>query len=215
MLDNGEFDKWAGSYDESIASCLDRFPFIGYYDLLAAVHSLAKPNKGQRILDVGIGTGLLSEELYKKGCLIYGIDFSSEMLKKAMVRMPTAKFCQADISKDHFGDLNDCRFDRIVSTYFFHHLNFQQQVDLLIRAAQSNLTHDGKIIIGDIGFRTLSEYKAAKEKYLSDWDEDEYYLCGEEIVSKFKSLGMVLEYRQISCCAGIIVFQGVKNSGGR
>jgi putative AdoMet-dependent methyltransferase len=210
MLDDNEFDKWAGRYDKSLTPYLDRFPFKGYYDVLAAVRNLTRPVKGQRILDVGVGTGLLSEELYKNGCFIFGVDFSSEMLNKARLRMPGAEFCRVDASQDQFGEFNSRRFERIVSTYFFHHLNFQQQVSLLQRAAQSNLTHDGMIIIGDIGFETIKDYNVAREKYLSSWDDDECYLCGEVIVSRLKSLGIVMEYKQISLCAGILVYQAVK-----
>jgi ubiquinone/menaquinone biosynthesis C-methylase UbiE len=38
-------------------------------------------NPGEKILDLGIGTGLISELFCKAGLQVYGMDFSSEMLK--------------------------------------------------------------------------------------------------------------------------------------
>ena len=44
--DSKHFDNWAGDYDESVARFLDKFPFIGGYELLAAVRELAGPEPG-------------------------------------------------------------------------------------------------------------------------------------------------------------------------
>jgi putative AdoMet-dependent methyltransferase len=76
MLDNKGFDKWAGGYDASIQRHSKGYPFEGYYNVLSYVHSLIKESKEKKIFDVGVGTGLLTYELYKKGAQIYGIDFS-------------------------------------------------------------------------------------------------------------------------------------------
>lgn len=83
MLDNKGFDKWAGEYDASIQRHSEGYPFEGYYNLLSYVHSLIKESKEIKILDVGVGTGLLTHKLYKKGGQIYGIDFSEKMLELA------------------------------------------------------------------------------------------------------------------------------------
>lgn len=76
MLSDKGFDKWAGEYDESIARDSEGYPFEGYYNVLAYVQNKIKIEDGVKILDIGIGTGLLTQELYKKGARIYGIDFS-------------------------------------------------------------------------------------------------------------------------------------------
>ena len=85
---SSHFDEWAGDYDDSIEPFVNKFPFIGYYELLAAVQKLCEPVAGMKILDVGIGTGLLSAELAKAGGRIYGVDFSEKMLSKARKRIP-------------------------------------------------------------------------------------------------------------------------------
>ena len=80
MLGDKGFDKWAGNYDASIPSLSNGYPFEGYYDVLAAVTHQVKTGKETKILDLGIGTGLLSVELYSRGVQVWGVDFSEKML---------------------------------------------------------------------------------------------------------------------------------------
>lgn len=56
------------------------------------VQNMIKLDKDVKILDIGIGTGLLTEELYKKGAQIHGIDFSKKMLEIAEKKMPGGIF---------------------------------------------------------------------------------------------------------------------------
>ncbi len=206
-MDSKHFDKWAGDYDESIAPFLDKFPFIGFYEVLAAIRQLVKPEADLKVLDVGIGTALLSAELAAAGCAIYGIDFSKKMLKKAVRRIPDAKLTRVDVIKEHFGPYNSEKFDRIISSYFFHHLDLKQKVSFFSRAASDNLVDGGKIIIGDIGFETLDAHKRAREKWKAQWDYDEYYWCADEIMSALKDIGIDVRYRQITECSGLLIYE--------
>ncbi|BBM84406.1 class I SAM-dependent methyltransferase [Candidatus Uabimicrobium amorphum] len=202
MLDTQGFDKWAGDYDEFINKHLHSFPFCGYYDVLAAVQSLIPSKKDVQVLDVGIGTGLLSYELYKSGCQVYGIDFSPKMIVKAKSKMPNGVFEVVDISADNLGNMKNHKYDYVISSYFLHHLSPQQQVSFLNNIAQNNLNRGGKIIVADIGFASREEFDKAFIEYERLWDKDEFYLCGEEIVQKL--VGLKAEYKQISTCAGIL-----------
>ena len=205
MLNESGFEEWAGNYDDSIRASSKEFPFDGYYNVLAAVVSLVEPKPQMKVMDVGIGTGLLSEELKHEGCFIYGVDFSVEMIEKAKLRIPGAFFEAADVSKDHFGRFNLDQFDRIISTYFFHHLNPEQKVSFIKRSLKDNLCDEGRIIIADIGFENEDDFRAAYERHRTLWDKDEFYLCGHSIVLHLQSEGIVAEYQQISSCAGILV----------
>lgn len=203
----GRFDDWAGDYDESIAPFLDKFPFIGYYEVLAAIRELVRPVPVLNVLDVGIGTGLLSVELARAGCNIYGIDFSPKMLKKAAQRMPDARLECVDVKAEHFGPFNNEKFDRIISSYFFHHLDLKQKVAFLCRAASENLADGGKIIIGDIGFENLDAHESARKKWQEQWDYDEFYWRADEIISALKETGLDIQYRQTSECSGILIYE--------
>jgi putative AdoMet-dependent methyltransferase len=205
VLDKHGFDRWAANYDESIMPHLNTFPFDGYYDVLSAVISLINPKEGLRVLDVGIGTGLLSEELNKKGCIIHGVDYSEKMLEKAKIRIPEGFFETVDVLKSHFGKFSNYQYDKVISSYFFHHLNLHQKTLIIKRTLGNNLLPDGKIIIADVGFENESDYQAGRIKHQDSWDDDEFYLCGESIVSHLQTKGIRSEYKQISSCAGILV----------
>jgi len=209
-MKNLEFDKWALNYDESISQSLNEFPFIGYYDVLSEVRRLVTPRKGMMIMDVGIGTGLLSRKLAEDGCLIYGVDFSEEMIKKAKTKIPEGEFDIVDITADHLGRFNSEKFDRVISSYCLHHLSDSQKTEFFQRTIKDNLAQGGKIIIADIGFETESSFKKAREEYRDSWEgeeEGEYYLCGERMIGLLKNAGISVTYKQVSACAGILLYE--------
>ncbi len=207
MSHEDAFDKWAEDYDESISRDSQTFPFIGYYDVLAKVQSLTEPVMGMTVLDLGIGTGMLSGDLAMRGCDIFGVDFSHEMIQKAKLKIPFGQFEKSDIRRSHLGKFSNSRYDRIISSYFFHHLSYPEQNALISRLIKENLKIGGKIIIGDIGFPSRKALIEARQQNLNLWDDDEYYLCGEETIIQLEAKSIKSEYRQISSCAGVLISQ--------
>lgn len=149
MLDNKGFDKWAGEYDASTKRHSEGYPFEGYYNVLSYVHSLIKKSKETKILDIEVGTGLLTDELYKKGGQIYGIDFSGKMLELAKQKMPKGKFYCYDFKHGLPKDLDGIKFDYIVSSYVIHHLDDEEKVNFILKL-KGILKENGKIIIAEI-----------------------------------------------------------------
>ncbi len=90
MADSTAFDHWAASYDHDLQHMPDNgYPFAGYFRTLAFIRErILHAGIGRTILDIGIGTGLLTEELYHSGFKITGLDFSPVMLEKARCKMP-------------------------------------------------------------------------------------------------------------------------------
>jgi len=68
-------------------------------------------------LDIGIGTGLLTNELYKKGANIFGLDFSERMITEARIKMPKGSFYNSDMKDGIPEEISSMRFDYIVSSY--------------------------------------------------------------------------------------------------
>jgi len=205
MLDNNGFDLWANTYDKSvkISDKNNTYPFAGYENLINLTIKIIVENKKSTVLDIGIGTGVLSSELYKNGYKITGIDFSEKMIKKCKEKMPSAKLIQYDFSKGLPENLNSEKFDYIVSTYAFHHLNDDEKM-ILIKQLVEKLNKNGIIIIGDIAFQTRKQLNECKFKNKGEWDDDEYYLVYDEIKNKLENICEV-EFMQISICAGIII----------
>lgn len=82
-------------YDQCAANW-DRFPFPS--DLPLLVHKYAKPELGQRVLDVGSGTGILARWLSSHDYNVLCIDPSPEMVKRCQEKGLTTS--QTDIQ--HF-----------------------------------------------------------------------------------------------------------------
>ena len=87
-MNKRDFDKWSETYDEDIKD-EKTYPFAGYSDIVEEIINQAE---GEKILDLGVGTGNISKILYDKGYKITGLDFSTEMINKAKEKMPDVEF---------------------------------------------------------------------------------------------------------------------------
>ncbi|MGO5064618.1 methyltransferase domain-containing protein [Clostridium sporogenes] len=83
MLDKNGFNLWSKEYDKTVEKSSKQYPFDGYYDVLNYVYNLVINKKSSNILDIGFGTGVLTNKLYDNGANIYGIDFSESMIDAA------------------------------------------------------------------------------------------------------------------------------------
>lgn len=93
------------------------FDKVFYPGRVAAI-DLLEIKPGDRVLEVGVGTGL-NLPLYPRDCNVTGIDISEEMLRKADERVRTygmthTKLMVMDASKLEFPDNS---FDRVIATY--------------------------------------------------------------------------------------------------
>jgi putative AdoMet-dependent methyltransferase len=204
MLDNKGFDLWADTYDESVEKSdnEDKYPFAGYKKLMNMVYNIILNNRKATVLDIGIGTGILSSELHKNGYDITGIDFSEEMINICKNKMPSARLIQYDFTKGLLETIITEKFDYIISTYAIHHLNNNEKLKF-INELLVLLKPKGSIIIGDVGFQTKKQHDECRVLHKDEWDDDEYYLIYEEIENKI-SKEHKMQYIQVSFCAGII-----------
>ncbi len=204
MLDSKGFDLWSSSYDQSVANS-EGYPFEGYYDVLKYVYNqIGNCMSDSEILDIGFGTGTLTNRLYQDGTIIYGIDFSSDMVNIAREKMPNGYFLQADFSQGLPAELTGKKYNCIISTYAIHHLDNKAKADL-IKELKVLLKPGGRIIIADVAFKTISDFKKCKLKNMNRWDDDEIYIVMEEIYDLLKDKGLNFTYNQISSCAGALI----------
>ena len=111
--------------------------FVAEYgkDLLSYVNK----NKGQVILDIGCGTGQLTAELAKDGADVIGIDFSAEMIEKAIKNYPDVNFHVADATDLIYENY----FDTVFSNAVFHWIKNQ---DALLKNIYKVLRDNGVLI---------------------------------------------------------------------
>src|SRR5215475_2539565 len=101
-------NQWnAGEYDARHAFVYEKAR--GLVDLLA-------PKKGEPILDLGCGTGVLSAEIAGRGAQVLGIDRSSEMIEQARSKFPALKFEVMDARQLNFKE----EFDAVFSNAVLH-----------------------------------------------------------------------------------------------
>jgi putative AdoMet-dependent methyltransferase len=200
------FDAWAEDYDFYIRYGKESFPFLGYDNVLNRIVKLADPQTGNKILDVGIGTGNLAQKFTKFDCEIWGIDYSSKMLDESKKKLPNIKLLLVDISSEWPSELL-VGFDRIVSAYTLHHFRVDEKVAIIQKMAKELLNTDGKIIIGDISFPTYEAHSNAQSKLESVWDDDEFYWIADEFTSKMSEKNLNVDYEQVSIYGGIYIIK--------
>ena len=209
MLDNKGFDLWADDYDKSVGLSDDdnTYPFAGYKEILNQIYNEVLSIEAKKVLDIGFGTGTLTSRLYQKGIEIYGQDFSKEMLDIAKGKMPKAKLYFKDFSHGLDEALLTNRYDAIIATYSLHHLVDEDKIDF-IKSLLPLLNDRGKILIGDVAFRTRDELEDCKLQAGNFWDDEEFYFVYDEMKDKFSTI----TFAQISYCAGMIIIENYRLS---
>ena len=146
------YKKWAKTYDQDFAlnsNYLSPNKICNYFNK----HS---KNTDTPILDVGAGTGLVGDCLYKTGNKkIIGIDISSEMLEQAKLKKCYSLLVEGDVTKKI--PLKNNSFGAVVSAGTFTHGHVGPGVfDELLRIAKPGglfiLSINTKVFLKD-GFK--------------------------------------------------------------
>ena len=201
MLDSKGFDLWADGYDLTVGLSDEEniYPFAGYKEILGSIFQTIMEKPGAVVLDIGFGTGTLTTKLFENGCTVYGQDFSKRMIELASEKMPGAHLYQGDFSQGLVEALQSRSYDFIVATYSLHHLTDDQKVRFL-QSLLERLNEDGKILIGDVAFRTRTDLEQCQREVGEEWDDEEIYFVIDEMRQSFPNL----IYQPVSYCAGIL-----------
>ena len=108
---------------------------------------------GTHVLEIGCGTGTLTQMMAQRGAIVTGIDASARMLAEAEKKIKAAdleervslKYMDAAMIGDSFPVAS---FDLIVSTLVFSELPLNDQ-RFVLEACQKLLTSDGRLLIAD------------------------------------------------------------------
>ncbi len=104
---------------------------------------LAKVNKGDKVLEIGCGTGLFTRKFYKATKAdITAIDISEELLQEARKLLPEANFKIEDAMNLSFSENS---FDVVFGSSVLHHLEF----DAALKEISRVLKPGGRMIFAE------------------------------------------------------------------
>jgi trans-aconitate methyltransferase len=127
--------KWdAGLYD-------DKHSFV--WKLAAGVLELLDTKPGERILDLGCGTGHLTAQIAEAGAHVVGVDRSPEMIRQAKERYPSLRFEVMDAREIALNE----NFDAVFSNATLHWINEPKRVIVRIK----NLLRSGGRFVAEFG----------------------------------------------------------------
>lgn len=125
----------------------------GFRDLRDSILEAAAPAPGERAVDVGAGTGLLTLGLAERGLDVWAVDIAPSMCEYLRAKAASAGFENVEVAVGSAVSLPlvDEWADLVVSNYCFHHLSAEEKVRAL-REAWRVLRPGGRFVFGDMMF---------------------------------------------------------------
>ena len=115
------------------------------YDYGEDVVDLLAPEEGERVLDLGCGTGRLTAEIADRGADATGVDSSEEMVGEARRNHPDPNFIVGDARGLEFED----EFDAVFSNAALHWIPEEDQDDIV--ASVGRALCDGGRFVAEMG----------------------------------------------------------------
>jgi trans-aconitate methyltransferase len=108
-----------------------------------AVVELLAPRAGERVLDIGCGTGELTADIAGRGAIVTGLDFSDDMLKTARERHPAITFRVADAQALPSDGTFDGAFEAVFSNAALH---WMPRMEDVVAGVARALTRPGRFV---------------------------------------------------------------------
>lgn len=123
------------------------------------------PENAKTVLDIGCGTGILTQEIAALGYTVKGIDASETMIATARKNFPTVDFSQTDILKFS----SEKEYDLLFSNAAFHWITQQDQ---LLQVCH-RLLKVGGLLICEFGAKdNIAQIQAAFSQALKSLGKD-------------------------------------------
>lgn len=104
------------------------------------VIELVQVVEGEHILDVGCGTGDLTNVLQQRGANVVGVDLSANMIEQACTKYPHISFAVADATSLPYEGQFDCVFSNAA-------LHWMKQPEAVAASMYNSLKEGGRIVV--------------------------------------------------------------------
>ncbi len=169
----------AGLYD-------DRHSFVWKHG--ATLVDLLAPQAGERILDLGCGTGHLTARIAEAGAQVVGIDSSAEMIAEARRGFPGLCFEVADARDFDLGEPFDAVFSNAV-------LHWVKPPERAVACIKRSLAPGGRFVAelggrGNVAVIAAALEAAAGETSIGAWEPPWYFPSIGEYAALLESNGL-------------------------
>lgn len=124
------------------------------------VIELLDPKPGERILDLGCGTGQLTNKIGESGAEAIGLDASAEMIGQARQNYPRLRFLLQDAAIMQF----DQEFDAVFSNAALH---WMLDAEAVARGVAQALKRGGRLVAEMGGKGNIAQIEAAIDQVIS------------------------------------------------
>ena len=146
------YNTWSATYDDVLNKTRD-LEAVAIRQLLAEISF-------SEVIEIGCGTGKNTEWLAGKAATIIAVDFSTEMLAKAMAKITArnVRFHQVDIA--HEWDFAVAPVDLVACSLILEHI---QHLGFVFRQAAKALKPGGWFYIGEL--HPFKQYQGSKARF--------------------------------------------------
>jgi len=116
-----------------------------------AVAAAATPEHGRHVLEIGCGTGAVTERLVRRGARVTAIDQNPAMLEQARARLAGASDGDADLRETTASEIDalpEGAFDAVVSSFAMSEMSHSERA-FVLRAAVARLRPGGVLAVAD------------------------------------------------------------------
>ena len=130
-----QYESWANGYDDDKVEIIRRDVGIELEEFADRILDHCQLHAGQKVLDVGTGTGLIAVSVAKRlsgDCEILGIDITDAMLEKARIRIKEEKVERSVVVKRASAlDIpsDNATYDLVVCVFTIRHIDIKEALE--------------------------------------------------------------------------------------